>query len=131
MLKSGRNNGMHMEGVTLLLGRRVQKSLTGWEPHSSRILRASFLTNNKRIKMNIVVIYAPTNDAEDQDKVDFYNELQDIVEKLPRRDINIIMGYANAKIGESNVGFEEVMGKFGEDLMNNNGEKFANMGFFK
>ena len=69
MLKSGRNKGMHMEGVALLLGRRVHKSLTGWEPHSSRILRASFLTN-KRIKMNNVVIYARTNEAEDQENVD-------------------------------------------------------------
>ena len=98
MFKSGRKKVMHMEGVALLLGRRVHKSLTGWEPHSSRIPSASFLTNKKRIKMNIVVIYAPTNEAEDQDKVDFYYELQDIVEKFPRRYINIIMGYANAKI---------------------------------
>ena len=74
--------------------------------------------------MNIRVIYAPTYAAEEQDKLDFYNELQDVLEKLPGRDVNIVIGDANAKIGGCNVGYEDVMGRFADGTMNDNGEMF-------
>ena len=81
MLRSGRKDNFHAEGVAILLGKRVQKLLIGWEPISHRILRVSFSISNKRVEMNIVVIYVPTNRAEEQDTLDFYNELQDLLEK--------------------------------------------------
>ena len=47
--------------------------------------------------MNIVQIYAPTNDASDEDKDAFYSRLQGVIDKLPRKDVKIIMRDANAK----------------------------------
>ena len=49
--------------------------------------------------MNIIQIYAPTNEASDEDKEEFYSRLQGVTDKLPRRDVNIVMGDANAKAG--------------------------------
>ena len=54
MLTSGRKDNVHAEGEVLLQAKRVQKSLIGWDPISPWILRASFSTNNKRVKMNIL-----------------------------------------------------------------------------
>ena len=38
MLRSGRKDNFHAEGVALLLGKRVQKSLIGWDPIIPMIL---------------------------------------------------------------------------------------------
>ena len=88
---------------------------------------ASFSTTNKRIYMNIIQIYASTNDDDEEEKDNFYNRLQAVIEGLPNKDLNIIIGDANAKVGEDNTGYEETMGKHGVGQMNENGERFANI----
>ena len=125
VLYSGREDNLHLEGVGIILSKYAQKTLRGWEPHGQRIIMASFHTKNKGINMNIVQIYAPTNDASDEDKDAFYDRLQRVMDKLPRRDINIIMGDANAKVGHENRGYEGIMGQHGLGQMNENGERFA------
>ena len=126
ILYSGRGDRHHSGGVAILLSKYAQKSLRGWEPHGERIIMASFTTRNKNINMNIVQIYAPTNEASDENKDSFYSLLQGVIDKLPRKDLNIIMGDANAKVGQDNVGYEGIMGRNGLGQMNDNGERFAN-----
>ena len=60
----------------------------------------------------------------------FYNKLQQVVNNLPGKDVNIIMGDAKAKVGENNIEFEECMGKHGLGQMNDNGERFASFCVF-
>ena len=87
------------------------------------MMMASFTTRKKNINMNIVQVYAPTNDAEDEVKDSFYNKLQNVVSKLPNKDVNIIMGDLNAKVGSDNENYEEVMGKHGLGEINDNGDR--------
>ncbi|KAH3771783.1 hypothetical protein DPMN_173112 [Dreissena polymorpha] len=57
-------------------------------------MKASFLTKKKRI---IVVI--PTNDSTEDEKDYFYNRLSTIIQDRPKRNIIILLGDFNAKIG--------------------------------
>ena len=50
-----------------------------------------------------------------------------VLDKLPKKDVNIVMGDANAKIGSDNIGYEDIMGKHGLGTMNNNRERLADM----
>ena len=125
ILYSGREEKPHREGVAVIISKQAGKTLRGWEAHGSRILWASFSTKNKKININIVQIYAPTNDADDEKKDEFYSRLQSVVDRLPGKDVNIIMGDANAKVGEDPKGYERIMGRHGIGVMNENGERFA------
>ena len=42
VLFSGKEEGIHEEGVAIILSKRVQRTLRGWEAHGSRLLLASF-----------------------------------------------------------------------------------------
>ncbi|GFR72651.1 endonuclease-reverse transcriptase [Elysia marginata] len=86
ILFSGREDNQHSEGVALVLGKYAQKSLRGWEPHGERIIMATFQTRSKNINMNIVQIYAPTNEAQDEEKDAFYDLLQEVMDKLPKKE---------------------------------------------
>lgn len=116
----------HSDGVAIMLSNEAQKTLLGWEPVSPRIIMAKFKTSHKRIVVNIIQCYAPTNEAEEEAKEDFYQKLEETRRKCKEKDLTILMGDLNAEVGSDNTGFEQVMGKHGLGVMNENGELFAN-----
>ncbi|VDP25294.1 unnamed protein product [Schistosoma mattheei] len=77
--------------------------------------------------MNVIQCYAPTNDYNEDAKDQFYDKLQSIVEKCPTKDLTILMGDLNAKVGIDNTGYEDIMGRHGQGETNENGERFANL----
>ena len=81
----------------------------------------------RKIALNIVQSYAPTNDKDEEVKDQFYNRLQSILYKLKEKDMTILMRDLNTKIGADNHGYEEVMGRHGLCEMNENGEMFADL----
>ena len=121
-LYSGRNDE-HREGVGLLITKDVRKSLITWDPVSERIITARFKTNTKHL--TIVQCYAPTEVSDLENKQKFYADLHKVFDKIKKRDIVILMGDFNAKVGNSNEGLEQVMGKHGLGEMNVNGELFT------
>ena len=54
-----------------------------------------------------VLQYAPTNAADDGKKEELYEQLQNLLNKLKPKDITILMGDFNAKIGADNIGYED------------------------
>ncbi|VDO54330.1 unnamed protein product [Schistosoma margrebowiei] len=121
------NNAPHTQGVALMLSKLARNALVGWESHGSRIIKASFKTKKEGILMNVIQCYAPTNDSNDDIKDQFYERLQSIVEKCPRKDLTILMGDLNAKVGIDNTGYVDIMGRHGLGERNENEERFANL----
>ena len=99
IIYSGNNNpeDPHEEGVAFLMTRKSKKALLEWNPISPRIITARF--NSRFQKTTFIQVYAPTNDAKDDDKEDFYQSLQTAINKVPKRDLLLLMGDFNAKVG--------------------------------
>jgi exonuclease III len=75
----------------------------------------------------LIQCYAPTNDAEESDKDNFYNTLNTILNQQKEKDLKILMGDFNVKVGYNNTGYEQTMGRHGIGQMNENEERFAEL----
>ena len=53
--------------------------------------------------ISIIQVYAPTTDHTDEETELFYNELQDSISKISKKDILVIQGDWNAKIGKDAI----------------------------
>jgi len=63
-------------------------------------------------------VHAPTDDAEEEAKGTFYQQLQKALGDVPSHDVPLVVGHLKAKVGSSNEGRKKIMGKNGRDEMN-------------
>ena len=63
--------------------------------------------------------------ADVEDKVHFYEQIQSVIDKVPARDMKILMGDLNAKVATDNTNRDLIMGRQGTGEQNENGELFA------
>ena len=82
--------------------------------------------------MTIIQIYTPHNEMEDEEKEQFYQELEETLDGYNKNN-TIVMGDLNAKVGNENIGYERTMGKHKLGIQNGNGErlrKFCQLNMF-
>ena len=70
----------------------------------------------------VISAYAPTLDATDEVKEDFYSQLDTVLSAIPKRDKTILLGDFNARVGRDNSLWSETIGKEGIGKINSNGE---------
>ena len=78
---------------------------------------------SRYVNLSIIQVYAPTNEANVEDKDNFYEHLQTVVDSVHKHDILLVMGDLNAKVGEANEGYENTIGSQGVGERNENGER--------
>ena len=71
----------------------------------------SVLFQGKPFNIMIIQVYAPTINAEEAELEWFYEDLQDLLELTPKKDVLFITGDRNAKVGSQET--PGVTGKFG------------------
>ena len=65
----------------------------------------------KSFNIMVIQVYASTSNAEEAEIEQFYEDLQDLLELTPKKDVLFIIGDWNAKVGSQEI--PGVTGKFG------------------
>jgi len=115
IIYSGNNN--HTKGVGIIVRKDISKNILGYRAFSDRVL----LVKLKNLHRNLCIIqaYAPTSDASEEEVTKFYEDLDKALRNCRYREIPIIMGDFNAKVG--NAAVEKCVGGHGLGQQNERG----------
>ena len=94
---SGRDD-KHQQGVGFLIHKNTVNRAMGCRPISSRLITIRLRTT--LFNITIIQAYAPTSDYDDDDVEYFYEQLQEVLDQTPKKDILVVQDDWNAKIGE-------------------------------
>ena len=75
----------------------------------------------KPFNITVIQVYAPTSNTEEAEVEQFYEDLQDLLELTPKKDVLFIIGDWNAKVGSQEA--PGVTGKFGLGIWNEAGQR--------
>ena len=81
----------------------------------------SLCFQGKPFSITVIQVYAPITNAKEADIEWFYEDLQDLLELTPKKDILLIIGDWNAKVGSQEI--PGVTGKFGLGVKNEAGQR--------
>ena len=108
-------------GVTLMVNKRVQNAVFEYNLKNDRIISVHF--QSEAFSITVIQVDAPTSNAEGAEVERFYEELQDLLELTPKKDILFIIGDWNTKIGNQEI--PGVTGKFGLGVQNEAGQRLT------
>ena len=77
----------------------------------------------KPFSITVVQVYAPTSNSEEAEVEQFYEDLQDLLELIPKKDVLFIIGYWNAKVESQET--PGVTGKLDLGVQNKAGQQLT------
>ena len=98
---------------------RVRNAVLGCSLKNNRLI--SVHLEAKPFSITVIQVYAPTSNAEEAEVEQFYEDLQDLLELTPKKDVLFIIGDWNAKVGSQET--PGVTGKFGLGIQNEAGQR--------
>ena len=84
-------------GVAIMVNKRVQNAVLGCSLKNDRMISVRF--QGKAFNITVIQAYASTSNAEETEVERFYEDLQDLLELTPKKDVLFIVGGWNAKVG--------------------------------
>ena len=109
---------LRRNGVDIMVNKRVQNAVLGCNLKNDRMIL--FHLQGKPFNITVIQVYAPTRKAEENEVEQFYEDLQDLLELTPKKDILFIIEDWNAKVGSQET--PGVTGKFGLECGMNQGK---------
>ena len=88
---------LRRNGVTLIVNKRVQNAVLGYNLKNDRMTSVRF--KGKPSNITVIQVYAPTTDAKVAEVDQFYEDLQDLLECTPKKDVLFMKGDWNTKVG--------------------------------
>ena len=80
-----------------MVNKSVRNAVLGCNLKNDRMISVHF--QGKPLNITVIQFYAPTSNAEETEDEQFYEDLQDLLELTPQKDVLFILGDWNAKVG--------------------------------
>ena len=115
-------------GVGFLVHKDIVNTLMGCRPVSSRLITIRL----RAVPYNITIVqaYAPTSDYGDNE-IEVYDQLQNVIDQTPKKDILVVQGDWNAKVGKDACGnWQGIYGPFSNDDTNERGLRLLEFATF-
>ena len=110
---------LRRNGVAIMVNKRVQNAVLGCNLKNERIISVHF--QGKPFSIMVIQVYVPTSNAEEAEVEWFCEDLQDLLELTPKKDVLFIIGDCNVKVGSQEI--PGVTGKFGLEVQNEAGQR--------
>ena len=95
---------LRRNGVAIIVNKRVQNAVLGYSLKNDRMISVHSISQ-------VIQVYVPTSKAEEAEVEQFYEDLLELLELTPKKDVFFIIGDWNAKVGSQEI--PGVTGKFG------------------
>ena len=99
--------------------KRVQNAVLGYNLKNDRMISVHF--QGKPFNITVIQVYALNSNAEEAEVEWFYEDLQDLLELTPQKDVLFIIGDWNIKVGSQET--PGVTGRFGLGMRNEAGQR--------
>ena len=114
----------HIFGTGFVVNKRIKHLVTNFKAKTLRICKIH--VRGLFFNYSLICVHAPTEEKDDDEKDNFYEDLDQIYEECPKRDVKIIIGDLNAKIGQEET-YGPITGKYSlHTLSNDNGIRLIN-----
>ena len=100
---------LRRKGVAIIVNKRDQNAVLGCNLKNDRMISVHF--QDKPFSITGIHVYVPTSNAEEDEAEQFNEDLQDLLELTPKKDVLFIIWDWNAKVGSQEI--SGVTGKFG------------------
>ena len=88
---------LRRNGVAIIGNKRVQNAVLGYNLKNDRMISIHF--QDKPFNVTVIQAYAPNNKVEETEVEWFYEDLQDLLELTPKKDVLVIIEDWNEKVG--------------------------------
>ena len=105
--------------VAIIVNQRVRNAVLGCSLQNDRMISVRF--QGKPFNITVIQVCTLTSDAEEAEVERLYENLQDLLELIPKKDVLFIIGGWNAKVGSQQT--PGVTGKFGLRVQNEAGQR--------
>ena len=119
----------HEYGVGFLVHKDVVDAVLGCRPVSSRLI--SIRVRAAPFNITTIQVYAPTSGHDDSEVDHFYQQLQETIDQTPKKDILVVQGDWNDKVGkDAQAEWGEVNGPYCHVETNERGHRLLEFATF-
>ena len=112
---------LRRDGVAIIVNKRVQNAVLGCNLKNDRMISVCF--QGKLFNITVIQVYAPTTNVEAAKVEWFYEDLQDLQELTPKREVLFITDDWNAKVGSQEI--PGVIDEFSLGVQNKAGQRLT------